>query len=97
MLGPAIGGAAVAGVLVLAVAALVHRPLTRVPENAMKFGVGVMLTSFGSFWGAEGAGASWPGGDTALLVIIPAVALVGLGMARWLARAPRLRMAGDAV
>ena len=39
---------------------LVRAPLSRVPENAMKFGVGVMLTSFGLFWGAEGAGASGP-------------------------------------
>jgi uncharacterized membrane protein len=54
-----------------------------VPENAMKFTVGVMLTSFGTFWGAEGAGAHWPGGDAALLAIVPvtlalAVALIGL-------------------
>ena len=45
----------------------VHAPLARVPENTMKFAVGVMLTSFGIFWGAEGAGAHWPGGDAALL------------------------------
>jgi uncharacterized membrane protein len=44
----------------------------------------VMLSSFGMFWGAEGAGASWPGGDAALLVIIPGLALVSLGMAAWL-------------
>jgi uncharacterized membrane protein len=50
----------------------------------MKFAVGVMLSSFGMFWGAEGAGASWPGGDAALLVIIPGLALVSLGMAAWL-------------
>ncbi len=88
-----IGLAAVAaGAAVLLVAVfgvLVHRPLTRVPENAMKFSVGVMLTSFGTFWGAEGAGASWPGGDAALLVIVPAVALVALAMVRWLRRAPQ--------
>jgi uncharacterized membrane protein len=60
-------------VLVAAVGVVVREPLSRVPENAMKFGVGVMLTSFGLFWGAEGAGAHWPGGDLALLVIIPAV------------------------
>jgi uncharacterized membrane protein len=95
--GLAAAAAGVAVALVALVGVGVRAPLARVPENAMKFGVGVMLTSFGSFWGAEGAGASWPGGDTALLVIIPAVALVGLGMSRWLARAPRLRMAGDAV
>ena len=64
---------AVAAVVALGVA--VHAPLSRVPENAMKFGVGVMLSSFGMFWGAEGAGAHWPGCDAALLVIIPATLL----------------------
>src|ERR1700722_12689649 len=61
-----VGLAAVAAGIAVAVVALtgvaVHRPLARVPENAMKFAVGVMLTSFGTFWGAEGAGAHWPGG-----------------------------------
>ena len=50
----------------------------------MKLAVGVMLTSFGTFWGAEGAGADWPGGDAALLVIVPAVALLSAGCIRWL-------------
>jgi uncharacterized membrane protein len=58
---------------------VVRAPLARVPENAMKFVVGIMLTSFGIFWGAEGAGVSWPGTDAALLVIVPQVALVSLG------------------
>jgi uncharacterized membrane protein len=44
----------------------------------MKFAVGIMLTSFGIFWGAEGAGVSWPGQDVALLVLVPVVALVAL-------------------
>jgi uncharacterized membrane protein len=47
--------------------------LARVPENTLKFVVGVMLTSFGLFWGAEGVGARWPGSDAALLIIAPAV------------------------
>jgi uncharacterized membrane protein len=51
-------------------AVVVRRPLSRVPENALKFGVGVMLTAFGTFWAAEGAGAEWPGGDAALLVLV---------------------------
>jgi uncharacterized membrane protein len=73
--------AAVAAVLVVAaVGALVRAPLSRVPENTMKFVVGVMLTSFGMFWGAEGAGAAWPGSDAALLVLVPAVALLGIGL-----------------
>ena len=60
-------GAAAALVVVLIAAVIVHEPLTRVPENTVKFGVGVMLTSFGIFWSAEGAGIEWPGGDASLL------------------------------
>ena len=48
----------------------VRAPLSRVPENTLKFAVGVMLTAYGTFWGAEGAGADWPGGDAAILVLI---------------------------
>jgi uncharacterized membrane protein len=81
-LAAAAAGVAVALIVLAGVAA--RAPLARVPENAMKFSVGVMLTSFGTFWGAEGAGASWPGGDAALLVIVPALALTGLAMAAWL-------------
>jgi uncharacterized membrane protein len=67
---------AVVAVAVLGLA--VRAPLARVPENSMKFLVGVMLSAFGTFWGAEGAGATWPGGDGALLVLAPAVAVFGL-------------------
>jgi uncharacterized membrane protein len=81
-LAAAAAGAAVALVVLAGIAA--RAPLARVPENAMKFSVGVMLTSFGIFWGAEGAGASWPGGDAALLVIVPGLALAALGMVPWL-------------
>ncbi len=71
--------AAVAAVVVVAAAGFaVRAPLARVPENTMKFVVGVMLTSFGMFWGAEGAGAHWPGSDAALLVMVPAVAAYAL-------------------
>jgi uncharacterized membrane protein len=85
--GLAAASAAVAVALVAGAGVAVHAPLSRVPENAMKFSVGVMLTAFGTFWGAEGAGAHWPGGDAALLVIVPCVLLVSLGMAAWLRRA----------
>ncbi len=79
--------AAVAAVVVIAAAGIaVRAPLARVPENTMKFVVGVMLTSFGTFWGAEGAGAKWPGSDGALLVIIPVYLLVGIGIAAWMRR-----------
>jgi uncharacterized membrane protein len=86
--GLAAAAAAVAVLLVVAIGFAVRAPLARVPENAMKFVVGVMLTSFGVFWSAEGAGASWPGGDAALLVIIPGLALASLAMVAALRRAP---------
>jgi uncharacterized membrane protein len=65
--------ALVAVALCIAVAAVARAPLSRVPENTLKYGVGVLLTSFGIFWGAEGAGASWPGGDAAILALIVGV------------------------
>jgi uncharacterized membrane protein len=83
-IGLAAAAAGVAVALVVLAGIAVRAPLARVPENAMKFAVGVMLSSFGMFWGAEGAGASWPGGDAALLVIIPSLALASLAMAAWL-------------
>jgi uncharacterized membrane protein len=76
--GAAVIGAAAAVAVVAVTGVLVRAPLARVPENAMKFAVGIMLTSFGIFWGAEGAGVSWPGQDAALLVLVPVVALVAL-------------------
>jgi uncharacterized membrane protein len=94
-IGLAAAAAAVAVALVVLAGILVRAPLARVPENTMKFFVGVMLTSFGIFWGTEGAGASWPGGDAALLVLIPGVALVSLAMVRWLRRAPTQRAVGE--
>jgi uncharacterized membrane protein len=69
-------GAAAAVVLVVAVGAAARAPLARVPENSMKFAVGVMLTTFGTFWGAEGAGADWPGGDASLPAVLGFVALL---------------------
>jgi uncharacterized membrane protein len=86
-LGLAAVGAAAAVLVVAAVGFAVRAPLSRVPENTMKFAVGIMLTSFGVFWGAEGAGVSWPGNDAALLVVIPSVALVTIGYAALLRRA----------
>jgi uncharacterized membrane protein len=94
-IGLAAAAAAVAVAVVVLAGVLVRAPLARVPENTMKFGVGVLLTSFGIFWGAEGAGASWPGGDAALLVIVPGVALASLAMVRWLRRAPSHRALGE--
>jgi uncharacterized membrane protein len=86
---------AVAAVLVVAAVGVAARaPLARVPENTMKFAVGVMLTSFGVFWGAEGAGVSWPGHDAALLVLVPVIVLVAAGYTLLLRRA---HAAGPAV
>jgi uncharacterized membrane protein len=89
-LGVAVLGAAIAVMVVTVTGIAVRVPLAKVPENAMKFTVGIMLTSFGTFWGGEGAGVTWPGNDAALLVLVPAVALVSLGYTLWLHRSRRL-------
>jgi uncharacterized membrane protein len=78
----AAAAAGLAVLVVVAAGAAARAPLARVPENMLKFAVGVMLSSFGMFWGAEGAGASWPGGDVALLAIVPGMLLVSLAMVR---------------
>lgn len=83
--------AAVAAVAVVAIAGVAARaPLSRVPENTLKFGVGIMLTAFGSFWSVEGAGADWPGGDVAIPVLIAFY----LGTSILLVGAMRRRRAG---
>lgn len=92
-LAAAAAGAAIVLVSIAGVAA--HAPLSRVPENLMKLAVGVMLTSFGMFWGSEGAGAAWPGGDAALLAIVPGVALLALVAIELLRRAPRAARAAE--
>jgi uncharacterized membrane protein len=79
--------AAGAAVIVVALAGIaVRAPLARVPENSMKFVVGVMLTAFGTFWGAEGAGAHWPGSDAALPVVVAAVAVFAVALVAALRR-----------
>ncbi len=83
--------AGLAIVLVVAAGIAVRAPLARAPENTMKFAVGIMLSSFGTFWGAEGAGASWPGNDAALLVIIPVLLAISLASVTLLGRATPLR------
>jgi Ca2+/H+ antiporter, TMEM165/GDT1 family len=57
--------------LVAAAGLLVHRPLARVPQNVLKFAVGVMLSSFGLFWTGKGLSVEWPGADLAILAFIP--------------------------
>jgi uncharacterized membrane protein len=66
-----------------------------VPENTLKFAVGVLLTSFGTFWGAEGAGAHWPGADTALLGVIAFVAITALLFVALLRRVHRRGVPGS--
>ncbi|HEX4062910.1 MAG TPA: hypothetical protein VHY58_17985 [Streptosporangiaceae bacterium] len=84
---PLAGLAAVCAVLVVAaVGVAVRAPLARVPENTLKFVVGIMLTAFGVFWGAEGAGAHWPGSDAALLALVPVIAGFALGLTGLLRR-----------
>jgi uncharacterized membrane protein len=79
-------GAAAALVIVLGVGAAVHQPLSRVPENTLKFAVGLLLTSFGTFWAAEGAGAEWPGSDGAILGILAVLMVVSFGLVQVLRR-----------
>jgi uncharacterized membrane protein len=80
--GLAAAAAVLAVLLVIAAGVAARAPLARVPENALKFAVGVMLSSFGMFWGVEGAGADWPAGDGSLPAIILLVAGSSLAMAR---------------
>jgi uncharacterized membrane protein len=82
---PAAGGAAIALLVVIAVGAALHRPLARVPENTLKFVVGVLLAAFGTFWLAEGAGLAWPGPLSARPdLAIPFLIVAYLGVALWL-------------
>jgi uncharacterized membrane protein len=90
-LGLAAVAAAVAAVLVVVVGLVVRGPLQRVPENALKYAVGVLLTGFGTFWGAEGAGVEWPGSDAAVLTVIGFVALASFGLT-WQLRRRRLTL-----
>jgi uncharacterized membrane protein len=87
LIGPAALGAAVACVAVLLAGAVLHRPLARVPENTLKFAVGVILSAFGVFWTGEGLGVDWPGGDVAILAFAVIFLAVGIAAAA-VARAP---------
>ena len=87
--GLASAAAASAVVVVIAVGLVVRGPLERVPENALKFAVGVLLTSFGVFWGGEGAGIEWPGGDVAIFGIVGFLALISFALT-WQLRRQKL-------
>ena len=79
LLVPAGAGALAACLLVAGIGFVVHRPLARVPENTLKFAVGVMLTAFGVFWTGEGLGVPWPGADLAIVAF--AALFLGVGLA----------------
>jgi uncharacterized membrane protein len=85
-LGLAAVAAGAAVVLVGAVGALVARQLSEVPENVLKTGVGIMLSSFGVFWIGEGAGVHWPGSDLFILALIGLFVVVTAGAVAWMKR-----------
>jgi uncharacterized membrane protein len=85
-------GAPAAVLLVALVGVAVHRPLVQVPENTLKFVVGLMLSSFGVFWAGEGLGADWPGADLALVWIFALFLIFALGAVRLIAK-PRQGLA----
>jgi uncharacterized membrane protein len=90
--------AGAAAVVVVAVGVAVRVPLARVPENMLKYAVGLLLTTFGLFWGAEGAGAKWPASDASILVLLAILGVTSLGLVQLLkrgVRAPATRTAGE--
>jgi uncharacterized membrane protein len=87
-LGLAAAGAVAALVVVLVAGVLAKGPLSRVPENTIKFVVGLLLTSFGCFWAAEGAGVDWPGDELSLLGVIAFFVVVSIVLVRVLRRRP---------
>jgi uncharacterized membrane protein len=101
----AAAGATAAGLVVLTAGLVAHRPLARVPENTLKYGVGLLLATFGTFWAVEGLGVvadgaeslEWPGGDWALLVLLVFWFVLSRVAVAWLPRLagapPRIRAA----
>jgi uncharacterized membrane protein len=86
LLWPASLGALAACVVILAIGVAIHKPLAKVPENTLKFGVGTMLSAFGVFWTGEGLGIAWPGQDLALAVFAALFLAIGLVTASALRR-----------
>jgi uncharacterized membrane protein len=87
-------GATIAGILVIVVGALIRAPLTKVPENTLKFIVGVMLTTFGTFWTGEGLGVAWPLSDAFLLVLVALYLMASFVLIIWLRQVKQQRLAG---
>jgi uncharacterized membrane protein len=92
-LGLAAAAAASAAVLVVLVGLAVRGPLERIPENTLKFAVGILLTSFGIFWAGEGVGVTWPGADLAVLALVSLLTLTSVALVRRLRQAPQSRVA----
>jgi uncharacterized membrane protein len=86
-------GAALAGILVITAGALIRAPLTKVPENTLKFIVGVMLTTFGTFWTGEGLGVTWPFSDAFLLVLVALYLVASFVLIMWLRQVKQQRLA----
>jgi uncharacterized membrane protein len=78
LLTPAAAAAGAALVVVIALGLLLHRPVAAIPENTLKFGVGVLLSAFGTFWLGEGIGAAWPGEDWSLLGLVAGYLITAL-------------------
>ncbi len=85
-IGLAAVGALAALIVVAIVGVAIHAPLARVPENTMKFAVGIMLTTFGTFWAAEGAGVVWPGAEVSILGVLAFVIVVSFALVAFLRR-----------
>jgi uncharacterized membrane protein len=83
-LASATAGALAAMLIVIVVGALIHAPLRRIPENTLKFSVGIMLASFGTFWAGEGLGVEWFAADLSLLILIGAYLLLSWMLIVWL-------------
>ncbi|HEY4190898.1 MAG TPA: hypothetical protein VGM28_10770 [Candidatus Limnocylindrales bacterium] len=95
-IGAAAFGALLACLLVTLVGIAVHRPLSRVPENGLKYVVGIMLVSFGTFWAGEGIGLEWPASDLTLVILVIAYGAIGVAaiqLARRLLAGRRIRAA----
>ncbi len=77
-------GAAIAGILVILLGSVVRAPMTKIPENTLKFIVGIMLTSFGTFWAGEGFGVEWPLADLSILFLVALYLLLSFALVTWL-------------
>jgi uncharacterized membrane protein len=78
---------------VIGAGAIIQAPLTRVPENTLKFIVGTMLTSFGTFWAAEGFGFAWPLSDAFIPILVAIYLLASYALVSWLKQYKRRQLA----